>query len=54
MPKTNEEVAAKNATRSQEEFNNNKYYQWNDETSPPGWELKQGATPDEDIAAGFL
>ena len=52
MPKTNEEVAAKNATRSQEEFNNNKYYQWNDETST--WELKQGATPDNDIVVGLL
>ena len=52
MPKTNEEVAAKNATRTQEEIDQNKNYQWNEETL--SWELKQGATPDDDIAAGFL
>jgi len=52
MPKTNEEIVAKNATRTQEQIDQYKNYQWNDETST--WELKQGATPDDDIAVGLL
>ena len=52
MPKTNVEIVAKNATRTEEEIQQNKNYQWNDETST--WDLKQGATSDDDIAAGFL
>jgi len=52
MPKTNEEIVAKNATRTAEEIELNKNYQWSDETNE--WILRQGASEEDDRRLGLL